>query len=170
MDLDRIKKLIASITEGLGDVTVGELLFLHHVTLETLDLLSEFSEEDVYKYCTAMEQSIYNEITRRIDNGELDLSDPQGLYKRLEDEYENAESSQFGEEIKASFLNIRRKKGKKSVVSDFQDKLAKQGSDFFARYKKEMGVKDPKPKRGTPKIPSPSEIIDGKSPPGTPNN
>jgi len=168
MDTDKIKALIASISENLHDCGVGELLFMHHVSLETLDLLSEFSDDEVYKYCLAMEQSIYNEINRRIDNGEFDLSDPQDLYGKLKQYYADAENSKFGEEIKASFLNMRKKKGKKSAVSDFQDRLAKQGADFFARYKKEMGIREPKLKR---KIPSPSDIINGKNTdPDIPNN
>lgn len=167
MDINRIKTLIANITENLQDCGVGELLFMHHVSLSTLDVLSD-DDEEVLGYCQALEQSIYNEITRRIDSGEIDITDPQDLYSRLKQYYTNAENSKFGMEIKASFLNMRKKKGKKGAISDLQE--GKLGKEFFDRYKKEMGIKDPKPKRGAPKVPSPDSIINGKPPPDVPNN
>lgn len=162
MDINKVKSLVASITQNLPDAGIGELLFMHHVSMETLDMMADMEEEEAYKYLVAMEQSIYNEIHRRVDLGQLDLSDPQDFYGKLKQYYEAAESSKFGEDIKASFLNMKRKRGKKSALEDFKGKLTRHGTDFFERYKKEVGLKDKPAKKG-PKIPSPSDIINGKS-------
>lgn len=161
MDIERIKSLIQKISEQLPDAQIGELLFMHHISLETIEMLREYADEDVMKYCVALEQSIYNEIHRRVDNGELDLKDPQDFYSKLKDFYEDAEQSEYGEQIKASFLNMRKKKKgpKKSGIE-------KHGNEFFERYRKELGLKINKPKM---KIPSPDEIIKGKSPDDIPN-
>ena len=160
MDINKVKSLIASITENLHDASIGEVLFLHHVSMETLDMMAELEGEEIYMHLAALEQSIYNEIHRRVDLGQLDLSDPQDFYGKLKQYYEAAEQSKFGEDIKASFLNMKRKRGKKTAVDDFKTKLTSHGTEFFERYRKELGLKTPKK---TPKIPSPSDIINGKS-------
>ena len=159
MDVNKIKSLIASITSSLQDASIGELLFMHHTTLETVDMLAEFGDDELMGYCAGLEQAIYNEIHRRIDNGEINLTDPQDFYGKLKDYYDKASNSVYGDQIKASFINMRRKKSKKGIE--------KHGKEFFEKYRKELGLKEKKTKL---KIPSPDEIIRGKTPKGIPNN
>lgn len=165
---ERIQALIIHITERLPQCEIGELLFMHHVILETMDMIAEDKEQDVYKYCAGLEQSIYNEVSLRISRGDLNLADPQDLYSRLKEHYEYAGDSAISREIKESMIKFRKKRGSKAALKQFEERIMKQGIDFFERYKQELGIKEPR-LRPKYRIPTPSEIINGKTPPDVPN-
>ena len=168
MDLEKIKRLFDNVKSTLHECSIGELLFMHHVTLESMDAISEFSDEEIYKTCAALEQCIYNEISKRLSSGEIDLTDPSDFFSQIRSYYdEAAETHKFSEDIQASMLDMRKKRKSKKNIRSFKDKLEKRGNDFFQQYRKSFNLKD---KSSFNRIPTPDEIINGRPPKDAPNN
>jgi hypothetical protein len=169
MDLDKIKQLFENVKSTLHECTIGELLFMHHVTLESMEAISEFNDEEIYNTCVALEQCIYNEISKRLRNGEIDLKDPSDFYNQIKQYYDEVadNTNKFSEDIQASMLDMKKKRPAKKNVKKFKDKLEKRGNDFFMDYRKSFEMRESPPKM---RIPSPEEIINGKSPKNIPNN
>lgn len=166
MDLDKLKSMAAAISESISTCEVGELLFMHHVILETIDVVQELPEEDATRsLCVGIEQSIYNEIARRISTGDLKLDDPSDFLYKVKDYYTGTGVvGSLTEDIKSNILN--KKRDKRKAAKEFDEKLAKRGSEFFNKYRSMFKMK-PVPYS---KVPTPDEIINNKSPKDIPNN
>jgi hypothetical protein len=169
MDLDKIKKLFNNVKLTLHECSIGELLFMHHVTLESMEVIREYPDEEIYNTCVALEQSIYNEISKRLAEGKMDLTDPSDFYKQIRQYYDEVsiKHNKFSEDIQSSMLDMRKQRKTKKNVNSFKDKLEKRGNAFFNDYKKSFNLKEP---RSRMRIPTPEQIIRGRSPSDVPNN
>lgn len=169
MDLEKIKRLFDNVKGTLNECSIGELLFMHHVTLESMEAISEYNDEEIYKTCVALEQCIYNEISKRLASGAIDLTDPSDFFNQIKQYYDEVDthSNKFSEDIQASMLDMKKKRSSKKNIRSFKEKLEKRGNDFFMQYKKSFNLKD---KPSKLRIPSPDEIINGKPPKDVPNN
>ena len=55
MNLDRIQRLAEKVMAGLHESEVGELIFMHHVILQTIDMLKDCDEPDTLQICDTLE-------------------------------------------------------------------------------------------------------------------
>jgi hypothetical protein len=168
MDLNHIKKMAAQISDSITDCEIGELLFMHHVILETIDMVKELGDDhEATRLCQGIEQSIYNEISRRIAAGNLKLQDPSDFLMHIRDYYsEPGELTGLAEGIKDNILNKKRGRKSPKKNAEFEKRISERGLDFFKKYKDQFGIKESR----YPKVPSPDELINGKPPKDIPNN
>jgi len=168
MDLAKLKQMAVEISDNISTCEIGELLFMHHVILETLDLVQDLEEgNDARQLCVGVEQSIYNEISRRIATGKLKMDDPGDFMYQIKQYYENqGPAAHLTEDIKSSLLDKKTKRKTRKKLSEFDEKLAKRGNEFFEKYRSMFKIK-PLPYS---RVPTPEEIINSKSPKDIPNN
>jgi archaellum component FlaC len=142
---------------------------MHHVTLESMEAIREFPDEEIHNTCVALEQSIYSEISKRLAEGKMDLTDPSNFYKQIRQYYDEVSTNhnRFSEDIQSSMLDMKKQRKTKKNVNSFKDKLEKRGNDFFKDYKKSFNLREP---RSRMPVPSPDQIINGSSPSDVPNN
>ena len=160
MDFERLQHLAEEIMSGLGDAPIGELVFMHHVIINTIQLLKDVDEPEILQICDTLEQALFNEISRRVHDGRIAFHDPDALQLQIAEFYTRSSSdSELARTLKEDLLDeyMRRAKRKKNGME-------KENREFLKRYRKAFGIKNKY------KVPSPNEIINGKSPPDIPNN
>lgn len=164
MNLDRIQRLAEKVMAGLHESEVGELIFMHHVILQTIDMLKDCDEPDTLQICDTLEQAIFNEISRRVASGKISFVDPGELESQIIEYYENSpRNSELARELKHDLMESYMDKAKRG--SKKKSKMDKENRAFLKRYEEAFNLK-----RKKMKVPSPKELIEGKSVPGLPNN
>ena len=161
MNLEKIKKLAERVKAGLREAEIGELIFMHHVVMQTIDMLRDENEVEAISICDALEQSIYNAISKKISNGEIGISNPSALEETILRYYEDSpRNSPIARELKDNLMDTFVSKGKRGN----KRKIEKEKEDFVERYEKTFRVKKKR------RVPSPEEIINSKTPKDIPNN
>lgn len=164
MNFERIQKLAEKVMAGLHEAEIGELIFMHHVIMQTISMLKDCDEPDTLQICDTIEQAIFNEISRRVASGKISFIDPDALQAQIIEYYENSpRNSELAKELKNDLMESymdTAKRGKKKKSG-----MEKENRAFLKRYEEAFNLK-----RKKMKIPSPNEIINGKSPSDIPNN
>jgi len=161
MDFERIQKLAENVMAGLGECPVGELIFMHHVIINTIQLLKDVDEPEIMQVCDTLEQALFNEVSRRVSDGRITFHDPEQMELQIFEFYtRSATDSELAKSLKEDLLDEYMRRAKRN-----KNGMDKENKEFLKRYTKAFGMKQKKLK-----VPSPSEIINGESPPGIPNH